>query len=772
MRNKKVYIRLIVTYLIVFMIPLVLNIFLLEDIADATQENICDSVLTNLNHVQEIVENNFQEIDMIVEKLSGSSSVRYVGTQMDEQDKYVEVSRIRATQDQMGAVQIQTFVEEFYLYFHQSDMVISPDHVFLDGERSADFFCYDKIPWEEWQQILEKSYSQIFFPEAESRQNKTSQNMLLYLSSLRTETGVKGTFVFPIKSKAIQELLKDVYVVEDGWAYVLDRTGQLLTGVPSSGGTFELISETNLAAEENIRDAEINGQKVKIIKTVSPDRELVFVAVLPMEYIIAQINHARRQTVSLMFFVLLVGVTAILAVSWHRGRKIDQMLQVLFRFQDDSRENYKEKSIEVKGDELTYISNSLISLMESNADYRKSLKKQEPITRALLLEQLLMGIKNHTVKSLKELGVDLTNSRLLVMGYQILELQAVNGESYVGDSVIYRQMLLQRVSELVKGKTYSCNTDMDAGAVICTLEEGQYDRAIFKQEMEQLCSFLWSTYGVEIRVVLGDVCESPQQISKIYDQICEILQYWTLDGGQVVFGASYRETKSYYYYPTALEERLVNAVRTGNTEGMREQMRQVYQINVLEREISPAMMHFLVNDLQCTVLKVLHSLHGQIVLEEETVYGKLEQLSKETDILLRFNRLNAIFSYICDKVREETDESNERLKTRIEAYISANYTSADMGLAKIAEEFGYAGSYFSKLFKDYFHENFVNYLERVRVEKICQLLKTEETMEQIAAKTGYNSVHVMRSAFKRMKGMTPKEYKRINREALTERQES
>ena len=40
----------------------------------------------------------------------------------------------------------------------------------------------------------------------------------------------------------------------------------------------------------------------------------------------------------------------------------------------------------------------------------------------------------------------------------------------------------------------------------------------------------------------------------------------------------------------------------------------------------------------------------------------------------------------------------------------------------------------------------------------------QELVEKIAEQTGYNSVYVMRTAFKRIKGMTPNEFRKLNEE--------
>ena len=41
-------------------------------------------------------------------------------------------------------------------------------------------------------------------------------------------------------------------------------------------------------------------------------------------------------------------------------------------------------------------------------------------------------------------------------------------------------------------------------------------------------------------------------------------------------------------------------------------------------------------------------------------------------------------------------------------------------------------------------------------------MKEGHTMEKIAEQTGYNSVYVMRTAFKRIKGMTPNEFRKLS----------
>lgn len=78
-------------------------------------------------------------------KVSSDSSIRYVATQMDELDKEVIISQIMSALKFMKAMPFQEFMEEYYLYFHDSRMVISSETVYLDWESSHAFFQYLKF---------------------------------------------------------------------------------------------------------------------------------------------------------------------------------------------------------------------------------------------------------------------------------------------------------------------------------------------------------------------------------------------------------------------------------------------------------------------------------------------------------------------------------------------------------------------------------------------------------------------------------------------------
>lgn len=397
------------------------------------------------------------------------------------------------------------------------------------------------------------------------------------------------------------------------------------------------------------------------------------------------------------------------------------------------------------------------------------------MTRGLLLEGLLYGTENSMDDSLEEYGIRLKGRKIFIILYQMVFDISGQIDFNIVEIPIYKQLLQNKMDEILLGNNYMCDLNIDSGAFLCIVEEkqlGELSKEFLREKMEDFTVSFREDFGIRLRLAAGSICNDSSQISKIYDQIYEILQYGPAAEKDVLFYKDYANEREYYYFPLPLEERLVNAVRTGNEESLHDQLHEVYQVNVLEREISPEMMHFLVNDLQCTVFRALNSLNDRPGIREEEIFAELDQLSRETDILVRFNKINGIFKQICARMKEQNETSTNEQEEQIREYIEKNYSSNDLSLTKIADDFGYSSTYFSRLFKELFGENFASYLEKVRIEQVCILLESGDTMETIAGKTGYNSVYVMRTAFKRVKGVTPNDYRRMRQEAQAERKET
>lgn len=96
---------------------------------------------------------------------------------------------------------------------------------------------------------------------------------------------------------------------------------------------------------------------------------------------------------------------------------------------------------------------------------------------------------------------------------------------------------------------------------------------------------------------------------------------------------------------------------------------------------------------------------------------------------------------------------------QMKEYVENNYMY-DISMQEAAQTMGYSDAYFSKLFKQYFNQNFTAYLTEYRMKKAKQLLSdTNESIKDISRMVGYTDSNYFAKIFKRIVGEIPSKYR-------------
>lgn len=111
--------------------------------------------------------------------------------------------------------------------------------------------------------------------------------------------------------------------------------------------------------------------------------------------------------------------------------------------------------------------------------------------------------------------------------------------------------------------------------------------------------------------------------------------------------------------------------------------------------------------------------------------------------------------------------NNEKIK-RLEQLVKLDHVlthieehfNQDMPLEEAASLAGFSPYHFSRVFKKLMGMNFVQYLNYVRIKKAMMLLQNEEeSVSQVAFKTGFNSIQTFNRQFKEWNACSPSEYR-------------
>ena len=184
--------------------------------------------------------------------------------------------------------------------------------------------------------------------------------------------------------------------------------------------------------------------------------------------------------------------------------------------------------------------------------------------------------------------------------------------------------------------------------------------------------------------------------------------------------------------------------------------RNAIKVRALDYLLKPCDM----NDLLAVMDTALQKLDKENVFNGNSISGK--EQNKETEICgSNANNVRENRPKRTDNVRNSDEQTTIKY---LKEYVENNYIY-DISMQEAAEEMGYSDAYFSKLFKQYFNQNFTAYLTEYRIKKAKELLSnTNHSIKDISRMVGYTDSNYFAKIFKRLVGEIPSKY----RENLTE----
>ena len=187
-----------------------------------------------------------------------------------------------------------------------------------------------------------------------------------------------------------------------------------------------------------------------------------------------------------------------------------------------------------------------------------------------------------------------------------------------------------------------------------------------------------------------------------------------------------------------------------------EYARNAIKVRALDYLLKPCDM----NDLLAVMDTALQKLDKENVFNGNSISGK--EQNKETEICgSNANNVRENRPKRTDNVRNSDEQTTIKY---LKEYVKNNYIY-DISMQEAAEEMGYSDAYFSKLFKQYFNQNFTAYLTEYRIKKAKELLSnTNHSIKDISRMVGYTDSNYFAKIFKRLVGEIPSKY----RENLTE----
>jgi two-component system response regulator YesN len=204
---------------------------------------------------------------------------------------------------------------------------------------------------------------------------------------------------------------------------------------------------------------------------------------------------------------------------------------------------------------------------------------------------------------------------------------------------------------------------------------------------------------------------------------------------------------------------IINYLKCGSKSNIQEYISSYIQCLSEPNLKSLIYTYYAFMDIVLTSARFVKEMGGDIeVLVPEIMH--LEKILENMNSISNFKEyaekiLTQVFDYRDSKVENRYGSVINKAKD----YINNNYSDTDVSLNSIAAFVNISPSHFSTIFSQGTGDTFIEYLTMTRIKKAMEFLKTtNQKSAEIAYNVGYNDPHYFSYLFKKVTGLTPKEY--------------
>ena len=299
-----------------------------------------------------------------------------------------------------------------------------------------------------------------------------------------------------------------------------------------------------------------------------------------------------------------------------------------------------------------------------------------------------------------------------------------------------------------------------AGLISLEFQELKNNREVLlKRIANDIINAVKEFLQIEITIAISGEATSYSEIATLYQQASRNIErrFFTGFGSIIPNWEPQGESEEFKETLGLCEKELLEAVRQFDFEKAAMLLKDLNGMEILKKGRD-------VNYVKRIFLNlVLHLI--KVAVDEPHEKEELSIPSFNPAEILSAECLSEVLAYtgqVLHAVTEVIDgrfnDQNKSILRRIKEYVRQN-TEAEITLHDAAQYVSLSPGYFSRLFKKLTGENFIDYVIRCRMDKAKCLIINGEKLWCIAEKLGYTEVSSFSRVFKRIEGISPRQYR-------------
>ncbi len=269
-------------------------------------------------------------------------------------------------------------------------------------------------------------------------------------------------------------------------------------------------------------------------------------------------------------------------------------------------------------------------------------------------------------------------------------------------------------------------------------------------------------FGLGVTLGIGSPVNLLYKVHKSYEGAVNALEYRFLYGqDRVLFIKDFVEMDQVRNIEISDDIRkLTLAVKLNSKAEIAESLKEIVS-RLRKLVLSSARIYICVQN----ILVALNNLVDSLNLTDEEITERQNNLLR---LLYTMKTLEEVEKLLCEYcyyigeiLAEQRDSFSKKQAIIAVEYIEEHYMDEDLTLQSMCSDLAISMSYFSTIFKRYTGETFIEALTKRRMKAARELLSnTTLKVYEIAEKAGYADPHYFAITFKKITGLTPKEYAR------------
>ncbi|WP_046173601.1 AraC family transcriptional regulator [Domibacillus indicus] len=755
--RKTVFMKLLISYLIVLLLPVIIGIILFYRIEALMVENANKSNTVMLEQVRDVLDNRFKEIEQLSLQISLDQKLNRLMMNQQNISNYEYIDYVNELKTYQP---VSTNSNDYYVYFSQSDVLLSPkmktdSFLFFNHIKRYENSSYEEIMNNRMSGFHLNSY----FPSEKITMNSGEERIITFIQSLPYGeiSDVKGALMIHISEHQIKEMLQQIEGLNKGVIYIADEDKEVMMSTSDNEGAFGEIKQL-LNDNAGFFAKEVNGKDMIASYIVSEQNGWTYVSLVPREFVLSKVNNVKLWALSMMLVSIIIGVVVSYYLANKNYRPIREVVNTVIG---------KNNPMGKFTNEMDLIKQTILSSMDEQSQLQRIVSQQKPVIRSNFLLRLIRGQVDVTTipkNELDSMGVSFTLDYFSVIIIQIDDFCQFNNENTETNWVLTRFIIANLSEELFGDNGYIIEIEREKLLILNNHHtDSDSERSRQLDLSRELMDILDQQFGIKISAAISQIHYGLNKITECYGESVMALDYRMIKGpSSIIFYNDIKNNNEYdYHYPVETEVQILNFAKNADFVNVEKVLDQIFSNNV-QQEMTPEISKCLSYDLLSTWVKLLSTLGGEDKKRIIELHKPFKVISECRTVKELQEKIKSLYYDYCLKVQEKQSTQGERLYLEIAAFIEENFTDNMLSLGLIAEHFAMNSSYLSSFFKKQGGITLSDFITQIRIEEAKKLLPNRKlTISEIATKVGYaNSVGLIR-VFKKVEGVTPGQYREI-----------